>query len=945
MKSLKVLILLLLIFKINGTFAQQKLTVKTQNLSSNHYKSLTNTTPNRNFNINGIVTSVFPNFRVFPSTQNQSSVSASISPISSSFIIAGCNTDFGVGYYYTTNNGAQWSGSDVLPNSYWFSSNPRVSYFGAQTIIYNYFDNQLVCDKSINNGFGWNGRVIIPTSNNTFDMNFVTVDNSLSSPYYGRIYVAYTDFSFSQPKIMLSYSTNGGVSFSNPISVGQPIAGHYEQGCSLQTNQNGEVFCFWVTPLLTNDVEDHIYFSKSTNGGVNWSIPNNVFNIGGIRGYLLSTGIRVNSFPSVAIDKNVYSGNIYLTWSQRGVAPAGNDADICFASSTNGGVSWTNPVRVNNDVLNNNKQQFLPAITIDQSNGNIAIVYYDTRDALYSDSTNIYLAISTNAGNTFTNIKVSDISQKPSPLPNYADGYFCDYISVVANNKIVFPFWTDIRTGIAQLYSAKVTLSPYLSHSPIKDTENLNGPYTVSVNIITFGSNLNSLESKVFWGRGTITDSTILTTGGGNNWIANILGNGSSATYYYYIKVKDNEGLESKLPFNAPSSTFSFRTGADTTKPVIYHQKRNDPPKTLWPDTIFATVTDNTGIDSVWVRWYKNSPANGIRQFRLQLLSSDFYFGVFNATQSEVDVNDSIFYKIYARDNSSNHNTDSTALFKMLIAQYQTIKIGSGYSVTPYPFRTFYTDGRTQMLYTANELVAAGGGLARILAVGFNLANVSPITFDNLTLRIQNTSLQSLSTFVNTGWTTVYSNTYSFQNNGWQLIIFQSPFIWNGSSNLLIEVCYNNSTFNSNSAVYASNLPNKVLHQAQDLPNGNGCTDLTNGTLFSLRPNISFVLNYIIPVKESLIELPKRYFLYQNYPNPFNNTTQIKYELPVEDFVTIKLYDILGRDIYTLFSGKQKAGTYIITFDIKDLGLSTGVYLYKLSTNNFSTTRKLIYLK
>ncbi|MGB9696304.1 MAG: T9SS type A sorting domain-containing protein [Ignavibacteria bacterium] len=936
--------IILLFLTISETFAQQKLIVKSQSLFSHQNKSTINSELHSN-NINGTVTTIFPNFRVFPSSQNQSSVSASMSPLSSSLILVGCNTDLGVGYYFTTNSGTQWGGSDILPNSYWFSSNPRVSYFGAQTIVYSYFDNQLVCDKSLNNGLGWSGRVIIPTPTNNFDMNFITVDNSLSSPYYGRIYIAYTDFSFSQPRIMISYSTDGGISFSNPIAAGQPIAGHYEQGCNLQINQNGEVFCFWATPLLTNDIEDHIYFSKSTNGGVNWSIPTTVFTIGGIRGYLLSTGIRVNSFPSVAIDKDIFVGNIYLTWSQRGVAPAGNDADVCFAFSTNGGTSWSTPVRVNNDVLNNNKEQFLPAIAIDQSNGNIVIAYYDTRDALYSDSTNIYLAVSTNAGITFTNIRISDNSQKPSPLLNYADGYFCDYISVVANNKTIFPFWTDVRTGIAQLYSAKVTLSPYIVHSPLKDTENLNGPYTVLANIIPFGSSLNPLESKVFWGIGGITDSITLTSGGGNNWMASIPGNGSTATYYYYIKAKDNVGLESKLPFNAPSSTFSFRTGADTTKPVINHLKRNNPPKTLWPDTIFATVTDNTGIDSVWVRWYKNSPSNGIRHFKLQLLSADFYQGVFNSTQSEVDVNDSIFYRIYARDNSLNHNIDSTVLYKTLIDQYQTIKIGSGYSVTPYPFKTFYTDGRTQMLYTANELIAAGGGLARILAVGFNLANVSPVTFDNLTLRIQNTSLQSLTSFVNSGWTTVYSNTYSFQNSGWQFIIFQSPFIWNGTSNILIEVCYNNSTFNSNSSVYASNSLNKVLHQAQDLPNGNGCIDLTNGAQFSLRPNISFVLNYIIPVRETLIELPKRYFLFQNYPNPFNSTTLIKYELPADEFLTIKLYDLLGREVYTLFNGKQKAGTYVITLDVTDLGLSTGIYLYRLSTNNFSITKKLVYLK
>ena len=94
--------------------------------------------------------------------------------------------------------------------------------------------------------------------------------------------------------------------------------------------------------------------------------------------------------------------------------------------------------------------------------------------------------------------------------------------------------------------------------------------------------------------------------------------------------------------------------------------------------------------------------------------------------------------------------------------------------------------------------------------------------------------------------------------------------------------------------------------------------------------------------------LPKDYVLSQNYPNPFNPSTTIKYEIPGQArndnvHVTLKVYDILGREVAVLVNEQQRPGSYTVRFDASSL--SSGVYLYKLTAGNKISTKKLMLLK
>ena len=89
--------------------------------------------------------------------------------------------------------------------------------------------------------------------------------------------------------------------------------------------------------------------------------------------------------------------------------------------------------------------------------------------------------------------------------------------------------------------------------------------------------------------------------------------------------------------------------------------------------------------------------------------------------------------------------------------------------------------------------------------------------------------------------------------------------------------------------------------------------------------------------------LPQAYALDQNYPNPFNPTTNIRYSIPSASFVTLKVYDVLGREVATLVNGEQVPGNYVADFDATDL--ANGSYFYTIKAGAFTETKKMLIVK
>jgi len=91
--------------------------------------------------------------------------------------------------------------------------------------------------------------------------------------------------------------------------------------------------------------------------------------------------------------------------------------------------------------------------------------------------------------------------------------------------------------------------------------------------------------------------------------------------------------------------------------------------------------------------------------------------------------------------------------------------------------------------------------------------------------------------------------------------------------------------------------------------------------------------------------MPSEYLLYQNYPNPFNPSTKIKFSIPknTSGITSLKLFDILGREVSTLINESLQAGTYEVLFDGSNL--SSGIYFYKITSGDYAASRKMILLK
>jgi len=83
--------------------------------------------------------------------------------------------------------------------------------------------------------------------------------------------------------------------------------------------------------------------------------------------------------------------------------------------------------------------------------------------------------------------------------------------------------------------------------------------------------------------------------------------------------------------------------------------------------------------------------------------------------------------------------------------------------------------------------------------------------------------------------------------------------------------------------------------------------------------------------------------LQQNFPNPFNPETQIRYSVPHSSFVSLKVYNLMGQEVATLFEGIRQLGNYTAIFD--GTGLSSGVYLYRMTAENFMVMKKTMLLK
>lgn len=118
---------------------------------------------------------------------------------------------------------------------------------------------------------------------------------------------------------------------------------------------------------------------------------------------------------------------------------------------------------------------------------------------------------------------------------------------------------------------------------------------------------------------------------------------------------------------------------------------------------------------------------------------------------------------------------------------------------------------------------------------------------------------------------------------------------------------------------------------------------LNDSTAYAVGKSVYKLDYHTIGVQQVSTTIPHLFTLHQNYPNPFNPITQVKFEIPKSSFVTIKVFDVLGNEIITLANEQLRAGSYSVNWDASIY--PSGIYFYKIITNGFSESKKMILIK
>ncbi len=407
-----------------------------------------------------------PKFRIYPSAITQTEPAVTVSPDDNNkMFVSGVTIDVSTGFrsegiYLSEDGGLTWVGNDKCTGAsiYNHGGDPGVAITNTGRLILTHVGMQfpgMYSNYSDDNGASWTANYTI-SSNPVEDKGTLEIDNSSQSPYKNRLYLGYVDFV--NTSVRLSLSTDNGLNWSQPILV-NPNPPTRSSGSSIAIAADGAVYLCWAG-IVTSDTatyEDYIGFAHTVNGGQNWEFSQNIIDINGINGLLSEkSNIRVNGIPQIAIDKSggTRDGWLYIVTTEKNKLPAGSDPDIILYHSTDKGNTWSDGIRVNQDLLNNGKIQYFPHLDIDES-GNLNIIFYDDRNTT-SDSTSVFITHSKDGGDSWSEYEIVNSTFKPKAISGGSSGYQGDHIALISRGNDLNAFWMADYSGIYQIWSVVI---------------------------------------------------------------------------------------------------------------------------------------------------------------------------------------------------------------------------------------------------------------------------------------------------------------------------------------------------------------------------------------------------------------------------------------------------------------------------------------------------------
>jgi hypothetical protein len=282
-----------------------------------------------------------------------------------------------------------------------------------------------------------------------------------------------------------------------------------------------------------------------------------------------------------------------------------------------------------------------------------------------------------------------------------------------------------------------------------------------------------------------------------------------------------------------------------------------------------------------------------------------------------------------------------------------SIVIGTGTSTTGnMPYGTYYMDQRSQIIITRAELIAAGYTSANsiIKNLAFFTGTASTQTMTSFTIKISHTTASSFSStsfLTGSGPVTVFSGNVAAVSNQWNTHTFNTPFTYNGSNNLLIDICFNNSSFTSDTPVrFTTTSSNTALYRRQDVASGGICTT-TTGTRSTARPNVRFTFGNTARFAQELTEEVKPVF--EVYPNPATSFLNVKFAVSDDNApVKISIMNITGQVVANISKGTMQQGEYLETIDLNNdaaIQMPAGIYICTIQQGEQMQYKKFVLNK
>lgn len=421
-----------------------------------------------------------------PGPEEVNEVDLQVNPLDPMNIVAAAN-DYAqpsgahwVGHYWSHDGGVTW-GQDLLPGypgsrqvstltGMGASGDPAVAFDSRGSVYLAGIafavspipgpnpgrDSIVFVAKSSDGGQSYPQITVVARSFSAFtfhDKEWIAVD-----PTNDNVYVVWVRFNAGAVgEMVFSKSTNGGLTWSLPRIISNATTGEVQvQGAYPMVSVDGVIHITWV------DFQTHqLRYVRSTDDGTTFSDPVDIGEVNELPSPLPNAQYRTALLPQGAVDRGYseFQGSLYVTWNDY----RNNDSDVYMVLSRDGGTHWTQPFRVNQNPLGDGSDQFMPDIAVTEQ-GYVVALWYDRRDDPNNTLVRPYFAISTDGGGNWTELPLGVQFNGDNGGTSFlsAENHLIgDYIGIGASPTVAYASWADTRNGSptsknSDIYGARV---------------------------------------------------------------------------------------------------------------------------------------------------------------------------------------------------------------------------------------------------------------------------------------------------------------------------------------------------------------------------------------------------------------------------------------------------------------------------------------------------------